>query len=79
MINVKEAVEVAQRYFSMLYEGTTKFFPEVEEVELTEDEQFWVITLGYSPDFFATDRKYKTFKINSATGEVISMKIRTLN
>ena len=52
----------------------------VEEVELTEDGRHWLITLGYAnnPVSLADRRQYKQFKVSAASGEVESMKIRTV-
>ena len=49
MIDVKEAVKVAQNYARELYKdyGVGEVDPiTLEEVELTDDERFWLITLG---------------------------------
>ena len=76
MINVKEAAEAAKAYLGQF--GTD--LPEllVEEVEKSEDDQFWLITLGYSEtplaiQFGAMDRKYKLFRIGAKDGNVVSM------
>jgi len=65
----------------------------LEEVEkLTEKtKDYWIITLSYNLNLSGIPsrglmgmqyglgkRDYKTFKIDSTTGEVISMKIRTV-
>jgi hypothetical protein len=79
MINVKEAVKKAAEYFTDLYHDE---FCNVllEEVELTDG--YWLITLGYDrppvlPQFAEKGpRAFKVFKVDSETGEVISMKIR---
>lgn len=49
MIDVKEAAKRAAEYFASLYDPNTYADLELEEVELTEDERFWLITLGYRP------------------------------
>ena len=90
-INVKQAVITAQQYFNsiknMILSGTDKIEDlRLEEVELSQDKQFWLITLGFDcvnrnnrlqvvPQYA---REYKIFKINAETGEVESMKIREL-
>ncbi len=67
----------------------------IEETELSEDEKFWLITIGFnreidlkeerkfigSPLFtkpVTIKRDYKIFKVDSSTGEVISMKMYKL-
>jgi len=65
----------------------------LEEVEETADGKFWLITLGFDvqrkthtswmetitrgqkSEFY---RAYKSFKIDKATGKVLSMKIRSV-
>jgi hypothetical protein len=82
-MDVKDAAQSALSYFGEIY-GTKYSNVIVEEVELSEDERFWYITLGYDlpsiiPQFGGTGpRGYKTFKIDAATGKVISMKIRSV-
>lgn len=94
MIDVKEAVKVAHNYARELYKdyGVGEVDPiTLEEVELTDDERFWLITLGLyrstlptttSPiEIFAgmttkREREYRIVKIHSDSGKVRSMKIR---
>lgn len=84
MINVKEATDKAKEYL-------LSFFPEaeqvqLEEVELTGDRAYWLITLSYeglsssvaSSMLVGKSLLYKIFKLDSESGEVISMKIRDI-
>jgi hypothetical protein len=79
MIVVKEAVRKAAEYFEDLYHGQFKNVL-LEEVELSDG--YWLVTLGYDvvPDVFSQlsgiRRRYKVFKIDGDTGDVMSMKIR---
>ena len=78
MISVKEAVRKAADYFEDLYHGQFKNVL-LEEVELSDG--YWLVTLGYDvvPVFSQLSgirRRFKVFKVNGETGEVISMKIR---
>lgn len=85
MIEVKQAAEAALAYFNELYEGGYHNLA-LEEVELSNDEEYWIITLGYNPPATGftqltgagIKREYKQFKIDSTTGKVISMKIRNV-
>ncbi len=66
--------------------------PQIEEVERDETTNDWNITLSFPsneststlflPNSASTGvmngRKYKTFLVNSTSGEVMSMKIRVL-
>lgn len=92
MINVKDAAKSAAEYFANLYSDQNYSDVLLEEVELTTDEKHWLITLSYAYepppsilDQFPAGvpprpkpRKYKVFKIDSATGNVEAMKIRSL-
>jgi len=88
MLSVTDAVSTATSHL-------TKFFPSaqklrLEEVELTDDDQFWLITLSFvdpnqEPTVFQAlsrihgeGRFYKVVKINKESGEVRSIKIREL-
>lgn len=47
MIDVKEAAKKAAEYFASLYDPDTYTDLQLEEVELIDDEKYWLITLGY--------------------------------
>ena len=90
MIDVKGAAKAAAEYFSELYSDSQYSDLLLEEVELSEDEKHWLITLSYAYkparppsalDILSkqSPRKYKVFKIDAATGKVEAMKIRSLN
>jgi hypothetical protein len=66
----------------------------LEEIELLEDQKNWIVTLGYdvpyepsplsvfqfmNPPETAYTRNYKIFEVNSETGDVQSMKIRSVS
>lgn len=89
MLDVKEAARTAAEYFASLYDPKTYSDLQLEEVELTEDRKYWLITLSYaSTDATQTqfgallnlpvsrERKYKQFKIDAETGQVQAMVIR---
>lgn len=80
-IDAKEAAQRASQYLQSLLSNVTNIM--LEEVELTDDEQFWLITLSCSSIasdidkiFGNTIKVFKVFKIRRDNGEVISMKIR---
>lgn len=92
MVDVTSAVMSARNYLQNiqhLLENPLENL-RLEEVELTEDEQYWLITLGYDitgkpetlPQMFGPsanqNREYKLFRINSDDGKVEAMKIRTV-
>ena len=91
MIDVKEAAKSAAEYFADLYPSDTYTDLQLEEVELTEDEKYWLITLSYKkteeprePTQFekilnlpvSMGREYKHFKIAADNGKVYAMKRR---
>jgi hypothetical protein len=77
MMDVKQAVKIAQDYMDGLYRNSVRGLL-LEEVELSDDEQFWYVTLSWDVDILGTERTYKIFKIKADDGRVISMKMRTL-
>jgi len=86
MIDVKQAVQVASDFIKQLYGADQLQQLTLEEVELTDDDRFWLVTLGFSrPELaspleaFATAkqrREYKILKIHADSGKVQAMKIR---
>jgi hypothetical protein len=89
MINMQEAVRAARDFAGQMYsEGELKKM-RVEEIESSEDEKRWFITLGWAEEAvqqvgaFATNatlervpRVYKTFVVDANDGHVVSMKMR---
>lgn len=79
MLSVKEAAAKAVAYFKDVY-GEQFGHILLEEVEHADG--YWYITLGYDlPSAVAQyggrgPRGFKIFKIDDASGEVLSMKIR---
>lgn len=92
-LTVKEAVARATCEAVALFGREHLVDLTLEEVEMSEDGQFWLVTLGfYRPSKepatglealqqlrgVTHERKYKLFKVSAATGKVSSMKIRTV-
>ena len=85
MIDVKQAAQSASNFVTGLYANEIISDVRLEEVELTEDGKYWLITLSLPPPKSAISavfqigaRQYKIFKVDADTGEVLSMKIREL-
>ncbi len=87
MIDVKDASQKAFEHFTSLFPEQDLGKILLEEAELSEDEKFWLITLSYKSSepmgvvgssVFSETRSYKVFKLDAETGEVKSMKIRTI-
>lgn len=92
MVDVKTAVVAAEKAAKEFYDGKKLQGLELEEVDRTADDQYWLITLGFDDPSerrprameallnadFHHNRKYKVFKIKADDGSVVSMKIREL-
>ncbi len=84
MIDVKEATGKAKEYLTSFFPDAEKV--QLEEVELTDDKTHWFITLSYegvsnsvaSSLLVGKSVRYKLFKLEAESGEVISMKIRDI-
>ncbi len=86
MIDVKEAAQKALDHLRALYPDYDLGDILLEEAELSDDGQFWLITLSFKTpgelgavgkSVFGENRSFKIFKLLAETGEVRSMKIRT--
>jgi hypothetical protein len=84
MIQVKEAAEKAREHLLSFFPDAEKV--QLEEVELTPDKGHWFITLSYesishsvaSSLLVGKSVRYKIFKLDAESGEVLSMKIRDI-
>ena len=81
MIDGKIAIDQAGQYLKNLFPKSDKI--KLEEIELTDDQKFWNITLSYIDQddgslFVNQARQYKLFKVNADDGKVLSMKIRQI-
>lgn len=85
MIKVKEATEKAKEHLLAFFPDAEQV--QLEEVELSKDKAYWLITLSYegistsvaSSMLVGKSLLYKIFKLDVKNGEVISMKIKTLS
>ena len=86
-LDARRAVQIAWEQFHDLFKATPAANVDLEEVELSPDGKYWLVTLSYQemrrkslelPDFLRVPRqKFKVFKVDRKTGTVVSMKIRT--
>ena len=91
MIDIKQAVHAAEKFFKELYDKETLKNFLVEEVELSEDEKDWAVTVGFDfgeehvsePAQFSSKsstpragRVYKVVRIDKETGEPLSIKTK---
>ena len=100
-IDLRKAVQNVQDYIIEFNDilGNNLEGAMVEETELSEDEKYWLITIGFNRKIDPREqyvsplmggiltkaekpvtmrRDYKIFKVDSSTGEVVSMKIYKL-
>ena len=90
MIDVKTSTKAAAEFFNSVYPAPHNGVL-LEEIELSDDEKYWLITLGYNVRVNPEDhtpldlsallgvklrREYKTFKVDRETGDIKAMKIR---
>lgn len=91
MVTVKEAVQAAEDWVRELIPKADLKHLRLEEVQLSDDERYWHITLGwvepafrestavgaiFSNEMRILPRVYKTLEVDAETGAVKSMKIR---
>ncbi len=84
MIDVNMAAEKARSHLASFFPDAERV--QLEEVELTDDKTHWFITLSYegvsnsvaSSLLVGKSVRYKIFKLDAESGEVISMKIRDI-
>jgi len=83
MIDVKKAVRNAMGFVKDLYESDTPADLMLEEVRISDDEKYWLITVGFSRKSWMAplggderSRAYKVIKIDAETGKPIEMAIR---
>ncbi len=84
MIDVKEATKIARAHLASFFPDAEKV--QLEEAELTDDKAHWFITISYegvansvaSSMLVGKSVRYKIFKLDAESGEVISMKIRDI-
>lgn len=92
-MDVKEAVQIATRHLIDLFDSEDISNVGLEEVEFDEQDDLWVVTIGFSRPWdypgkplnaFATalgateqpKRTYKTIRVKSGKGDVISVRNR---
>jgi hypothetical protein len=90
MIEVKQAIQIAQDYIKELYHGDEIRDLSLEEVEIAEDNKFWLVTLAFTKQMMQPlnpmeamtgpkyGRFYKELKIDAEGGQVRSMKNKKL-
>lgn len=89
-VGVKDAVKSAVSFVNEMYEGQALKDLLLEEVEMEQEADAWLVTIGFSlsqedvsPSHASTTsrklrRVYKVVTINAQSGVPLSMKIREL-
>ncbi|MHB8519255.1 MAG: hypothetical protein ACYDH9_00735 [Limisphaerales bacterium] len=88
-VDLNTAVKTALKFFNQSFGSVKLSDVQLEEIELSEDEGFWLITVGYdnpsAVDPFRGKmflphqvpiRKYKVVSVDARTGRPVSIKIR---
>jgi hypothetical protein len=94
MIDVKQAVQIGREYLQTFYKPEETPNLMLEEVQRSEDDQYWLITYGFDTNQEVTElvgefslanlvrpkyvRSYKQVKIRAEDGQPVSMTIREL-
>ena len=91
MVDVKQAVGEAMDYLKDMYQIDQFKDVLLEEVDLSEDNKYWNVTIGFTRLQDSTSggpmatligqsaefrREYKVFQIDSTTGDLRSMRSR---
>lgn len=83
MIALKDAVKVAMNHFRAVFPASYREVT-LEEIELSPDEAYWLVTLGFTRDSKGSIRamtgnplrEYKIVSVDTETGAPVSVKIR---
>jgi len=88
-VDVRTAVKTAIQFFCASFMQVRPANVQLEEIELSDDERHWLITVGYDdPSHVGKEavkfqlpgqrvpRKYKVVRVDSTTGRPVSVKIR---
>lgn len=86
-IGVKDAVTSAMDFVRDMYEGERLRDLLLEEVEMAQNDDQWLVTIGFSlpkeepssiliPATKKLDRQYKVIAVDAVSGQPKSMKIR---
>lgn len=88
LIDVKTAAKIAKDYLKSLYPDNDLGTILLEEAELTDENEYWLITLSFKPlissplnqlqSITGQEREYKKIKLDSTSGEIRAINIRTI-
>jgi hypothetical protein len=77
-MDVNQAEQIALNYLISVYPHLRFEDARLEEVELSDDEKYWSVTLSYTESIGSPliRRSYKRFRIRASDGKVMAMTIR---
>jgi hypothetical protein len=88
-IDLRQAVQTAIKFFTDSFGLLRPSDAQLEEIEMSEDGRFWLITVGYDNPTAVNAvkgkfvlpprvplRKYKVVKVDAQDGQAVSIKIR---
>jgi hypothetical protein len=88
-IDLRQAVKTAVKFFTESFGLARPSDAQLEEIEMSEDGRFWLITVGYDNPTAVNVvkgkfvlphqvplRKYKVVKVDAQDGQPVSIKIR---
>jgi hypothetical protein len=78
VLDAKAAAAAAMKHFVELM-GSGPANPALEELEWSEEDKHWLVTLGYNEasGLGLGQRKFKILRVEAESGRVLAMKTRT--
>lgn len=78
MLDIQEASDKARFAFLALHPDVRDTEVRLAEVELTDSDRLWSVTIAYHDDEVSGIGKFKVIGLDAETGQVRSVRIRTL-
>jgi hypothetical protein len=78
MLDIQEAAAKAREAFLALHPDVRVEEVHLAEVELTDGDRLWSVTISYHDDEVSGIGKAKVLGLDAETGQVRSVRIRTL-
>jgi hypothetical protein len=69
---IKAVVDYVNDFPNLIPTGDMR----LEEIEVDEKQDEWVVTMSFVDNFITGSRSYKTFRVGGIAGDVKSMRIR---
>ena len=78
MLDIQEAAARAREAFLALHPDVRADEVRLAEVELTENDRLWAVTIAYHDSEVSGIGKFKVLGLDAETGQVRSVRVRTL-